>query len=135
MGGSTSTHVANSFSEPIYVMVDAERRRLSEGRLKVEEFFSIFETASESGALDADMRLRTNIIHAGFSLIQPRNYLRFDVDCTGTSTAYISVFYMRAGRPVWIACALPRKEDRSVIITEEPQLVDAEYGSVWKRAN
>lgn len=119
MGGNTSTHVANDFTRPIYVMVDAERRRVVEASVGIDK--------SKVGA-KADV----NCINAGFTKILPKKHVRFDVDCTGTSTAYISVFYIENGESVFIANALPRKEDLSVIITKQGQLCDSVYGNIWK---
>lgn len=136
MGGRTSTHVANAFNEPIYVKVDAEQSRLIQSREKVDESATVFKKGSPSTRQkEVHQKFHIDIIEAGFSLIQPQRYLRFDVVCDTRKTVYISVFYVKNNEPIWIANALSRAEDRSVIITEEPQLVDAKYGSVWQRAN
>ena len=134
MGGNTSTHVANAYSQPIYAMVDAERRRLTESASSVNASVGVDGISVGCGG-SSESKYDINIIQAGFSKILPGNYLRFDVDCSGTDTAYVSVFYVNTttGKPGWICDALARQEDKSVIITEGGQLVDAKYGSIWQR--
>ena len=130
MGGRMSTHVANAYSQPIYVMADAERRRLTQVSASINQSVGVDGMASFSQEASMEKAYDINIIQAGFSKILPGEFLRFDVDYTKTETVYVSVFYMDManGKPYWIVNELAR-EDVSVIITNEGQLVDSVYGN------
>lgn len=68
-------------------------------------------------------------IKAGFSRINPGHYLRFDVDVSASTTVYISVITEDG---IVVADAIPKRADLSVIIGQNAQLYDTNYGSVWK---
>lgn len=134
MGGRTSTHVANNFDHTVYAMVDAERARVKRVSSQIEanvsagaEGFTIAKGVSSSASVEYDY----NIIKTGFTRILPGKFVRFDVDMWGANTAYISVIYIDGKEMHLIADALPRKEDKSVIINKSGQLVDAVYGTIW----
>ena len=130
-----STHVANAYNQPIYVMADAERRRLTQVSASINQSVGVDGMASFSQEASMEKAYDINIIQAGFSKILPGKFLRFDVDCTKTETVYVSVFYMDManGKPNWIVNGLAREEDVSVIITNEGQLVDSVHGNIWQQ--
>ena len=70
-------------------------------------------------------------IHVEFSCLPNGTFQRFDVEFgQGNDTAYISVI-TASGKP--ICDVLPRRDDKSVIVTEKGCIQDAKYGSLWQK--
>lgn len=90
MGGWTSTHVANGYQKTIYVKCDAERRYVTMANFSSSSSKSI-EGASISESRSGGISLDWNKIQAGFSKILPKKYIKYEVDCSGTSTVYVSI--------------------------------------------
>ena len=127
MGGRTNTHVANAYPETVYVIVDTERSKV------VSTNFSCSAgvkgvSGSASGGTTWDWN---DSIKVGFAAIPTGTYQRLDVEMgKEKATAYITVV-TSSGR---IICdALPRREDKSVIVTEEGYIHDAKYGTIWQK--
>ena len=81
-----------------------------------------------SARIEGEVHLDWNKIKAGFSRINSKRYLRFDVDVSGTSTVYISIV-TEDGK--LIADGLARRSDLSIIVGTDGQVYDTKYGTVW----
>ena len=83
-----------------------------------------------------------NTIHVEFTCVPNGTFQRFDVEFDGTfqrfdvefgqgnNTAYITVI-TASGK--LICYVLPRRDDKSVIVTEKGYIQDAKYGSLWQK--
>ena len=118
MGGRTSTHVANAYHEAVFVKVDTERSYVLSTNFSVS-----------GGAAGATWDWKK--IDVGFTRVPNGTFQRFDVEFgIGKDTAYITVI-TASGK--LISDALPRRKDKSIIVTEEGYIRDAKYGSIWEK--
>lgn len=125
MGGRTSTHVANAYHETVYVKVDTERSYVTSTNFSVSA-----EAKGVSGSVSGRATWDWNKINVGFTSIPTRTHQRFDVEMGhGKDTAYITVI-TSSGK--LICDALPRREDKSVIVTKKGIVRDAKYGTIWQ---
>ena len=126
MGGRRSTHVANAYHETVFVKVDAERSYVLSMNFSVSG-----EAEGVKGSASGGATWDWNKIQVGFTRIPNGTFQRFDVEFgQGKDTAYITVI-TESGK--LICDALPRREDKSVIVTEEGYIQDAKYGSIWQK--
>ena len=114
-------HVANATDSSIWVKCDSERAYVLSSKFDVK--------VAKGDGVSAECKLDWNKIRTGFTRIQPGQYLNFDLDEDGKKIVYISIFLESEGK--FIADALPRKMDKSIIITRRGEIKNALDGSIW----
>ncbi|WAR27329.1 hypothetical protein MAR_013033 [Mya arenaria] len=106
-----STHVSNQFKYPIWVKCDSERIKVNKGvrgisgnfkvgsnvsanaKFKEEVGIKADKDARVGGSINYTDKLSRRFIEIGFTRFTPDKHTRFDVDCKGTDTVYIWIYY------------------------------------------
>lgn len=116
-GRGPATHVANNHSNTIWAKVETERA-----------YITNFQAGNVIG------KLEWNKVHAGFTRIISGEFVRFDVG-TFKNTVFLSVILEERNEMVLLCDNVEKSTDHSFIVTKDGQVVESEYGHIWKRRN
>ena len=122
--GRETLHVANGYSEDIYVMIDADRKYVT-----LRDFGS---STSVFGIVGGTVQAQSQYqwIFAdkhGFTRIKRGSHLGFEVMSDGNGV-YVTIV---SDRHVICHC-FPHDYQYSLIVDEKGYLVEAAYGELWK---
>jgi hypothetical protein len=126
MGQVHTTHVANAYTEDIWVSVRADVSYLVEKETthKTKGVKEVDINTSGGEKTKFDWKFATK---NGFTKIPPKGYVGFQ---PASSTKSVHITILSSSGSI-ICVAHPKHVDYSVIVTKQGYLVSTQYGKIW----
>lgn len=127
MGQKSTTHVANAYTEDIFIKVDGDRQYVTLRDINVEGSGSV-KGVEVSGKVGVKTQYGWEYANKnGYTRIQRNTFLGFNPD-SDRNVVYITIL-TEHGRVV--AHCYPLTEDFSVIVNKDGYIRETEYGHIW----